>query len=383
MINENNSSLDSRIADSVQKIASLFTKEELVQIEVMFKIFAGEDGKINKNVSKVKSGQKCIAYIIDEELCKGSLSEIENPQYSHVVPENQLKKLKIKEQKFYNVSNMMFNVLGDKVIESNISEAIFVGFCSGCEKSFTKNDLINIDSELNLTPKHMFKYLYRYLGKEIVGQTHYIKLLKSINNGKSISPSKGVNKVIFNIFLSKMKNSNLDKEIAIHIKHKIYLKTLFLDYGNIIEDKYKGTRLNLPKLFEFINVNVDFNILGIIGQSLIHYPMVAEEFETKDCIFTNFIFDNQLNKTRCYMLIKKDIFNLINTNNIFSQFNDNQKALFIIALAFEYTKELYFSEVFKNTIVNKINEWLAQIDRNDNVIQKYQFLLNKIQSTTI
>lgn len=369
-----------KIEDVLLNYQNVFNTSELEEIKIMIKNFSGKDAELKRKISKEKNGKNCVAFLLEENLCKGTGNE--EPCFSHVVAENQIEKFKKHNIGLNKISNLMFDVLINKIIEANPREPIFVGFCPACEKSFTQANEINIDTEVNMTKFHMFKLLYRFLGKEITGYTEFIKFLKDVNQSLMVDKRKDIDKNIFNLFLEKLKNSNLEKEINNHILHKLYLKSLFLDVAGFIENKDNIKINNSKEAYKLITAEVDSKKLQLIGQSLTHYPLFFKDIKFTGFIFFNFLLDEEEKLTKCYMLIQESIFNEIEKNCSFPRSNE-KKAIFIVLLAFLNTNELYFSNEFKNKNRIEIENLIGKVNKNDNMIEQFQFLINFINNGKI
>ncbi len=369
-----------KIEDVLLNFGDKFNKSELEDIAIMIKNFSGKDAELKRKISKQKEGKQCIAFLLEENLCKGDGKE--DPCFSHVVAENQIEKFKKYNTGLNKISNLMFDVLINKIIETNPREPIFVGFCPCCEKGFTESDQINIDTEVNITKVHMFKLLYRFLGKEITGYTEFIRFLKNINENLRIDIRKDIDKNIFNLFLKKLKNSNLEKEINNHILHKLYLKSLFLDVALFIENKENIKISDSKEAYKLITTEVCSEKLQLIGQSLTHYPLFFKDTMFTGFIFFNFLLDEEKKITKCYMLIQESIFSKIEKKFISLKKNE-KKAIFIVLLAFLNTNELYFSDEFKNKNRIEIENLINKVNKNDNMIDQFKFLINFINNGNI
>lgn len=369
-MNKNN--IFEKIEDFCNNFQDKFSQQELIDVKLFIKNLLGKDGKLQKNITSIKAGKKCFSYQLDTELCLGSKEQTLDPQYSHVIPKNNIIKFKEKFGDIYTISNLMFNVITDKVIEANTNEHVFVGFCAACEKDFTENSDINIDSETNFTKQHMFKSLYRLLGKEIRGYTEAINFLKETKNSNS-NDSK-----TFNLILERRNNSNLDLEIKKQIYYKIYLQSLALDVSiHLMKKNHIGPEGTL-NAYELIKAEVSSNKLQIIGQSIIVYPVLFKDIELWGCIYINFIYDKIEDKTKCYMLIHSDIYRLFSTTNINFFKNNIKTATLISLISFINPNALLFSKYFKDRSKPHIEKILNTININNNLPQQLTQLINCI-----
>lgn len=367
------------VNDALKHYENEFSQEEFINIKKMIINLVGKDSYLQKQI-RSKEGKKCIAYLINEHLCKGSGKEIELPQYSHVIPDNQMQKFREKHEKIYKTSNLLFDFFTDKVIETSSKAPIFVGFCSSCEKLFTEDNPINIDTETNFTKKHMFKSLYRYLGKEITGYTELIKFLKTINNSHIVDPIKEIRKEDLNLFFERTQNSSLNLVINKYIQHHNYLKSLYLELNNYLLNEYYASPHDVSNAYELFCAHICADKLPLVGQSVVHIPLLFKDLETKNSIFINFIYDKEKNLTKCYMLILKNIYETLFKNHPSFFENDINKSKLMVLFSFLNTSELYFSEDFKDKSRPHILKLINSAPKNASLAEEINALIVAINN---
>lgn len=315
---------------NLNKSLKSLKKEEKLKVKDILKSLLNEDFNIDKKV-KNKENKLCFANSVDKDLCENNNTVL----FSHVVAENQLKKL---GSKIFKYREFLLDILDDKkVIETNSNDAGFSGFCNDCEKFFCENSL-NIDNPETLTKKHMLKYLYRYFSKEIIGQELYIEKIKELNN-----KNNDLN------WLLGVIGTNVEEEIRKHSRSKLFFKALFITLGNIVKKDiiFKNGSDCKNEDFYFLLKIEKFNNYKVVGQSL--FPILSK---TKEYELFSFIF--------CVFVIHNDniLLGIIIPNNIKKELkNIKFDFYFILLLSFLNNNSLYFDEKFKDEILPLINKY--------------------------
>lgn len=297
------------------------------------------DKEIN-NELKNNQDNICIAFKEDPLLC---VNETARPAIkSHIVPDNELEKMINKYGEIYNVNNMIHSVIkNEDVLNKSIANrdsTCFKGFCSECDKNFS-ND-INIDNPDNITKQHMYKYLFRYLGREISATMLYVKKIKDLHNKNE----DGMNKLILHSY-----GVNFNEHIEKKIELLKYLKMEMIEMDILLKKRH-NPKLHPAYIFGMIKCNENY---GLIGQSLIFSKLITD-IEIPLPFFL--LFKEVDDKTYIYYFhINKVGINWLSRLN-----NTNEKFNFLSILAYYNSTHLYFNEDFANNKIKNIKDYIKE-----------------------
>lgn len=332
---------------------------------------------------EIPEEKKCISYIHSPVLCQSKNKGDLNALKSHVVPLNQLVKLK-------NTSgNKLYTILGGSgenkyspLIKSP-EKAVFKGFCQNCERYFY-DKLFNIDNlnQVEVKQGHIYKSMLRYMGSIIAEKTNYIEFLQTVRSNKNFNGLSNTD--LYSIITSLIEVDGAEfikKELDNCKKDLKELSFWFNKIGLYLLSAEKKPNENND--FQLLKqIELDRN-LGILGQTLIFLTDENSLYERIPCFVW---FSEKDDKTVIYLFAdsnhngyKKKF------DNLEKDLNGESTIIYLLSLALYNSNQVYFSEPFLKTgYLEKVSEFIKKqknLNENSNIFWNFYDRLLKLQNS--
>lgn len=305
--------------------------------------------------NKTTNNIQCIAYKTNKILCDGDKNS--KTIRSHIVPENQFKKLKCDYQDFLGFSVRIVDVLQNKFVDGILDSGRFTGFCEVCEKTFKEE----IDANITQNNYQLALSTFRYLGKIIYFTEKKIDYFQNILKENDNSIEKNDLNFFINTFTQLSLNEYINKQKKLLFNYTIYFYELRNYWNN---NNYKNLYGKDNLYYSKVVTTTDFIISA---QSFGLIPIYFKDTDGNLMIFTQFQYDKINKCTICTLFSYK--YHWLKIEDSLKGFfvKKSEWAKIFLILSLKHNENFYFIRSSEKIIIEsqKIIEILIKEKNHD------------------